>query len=110
MTCATRCQSRPRANGGGERLAACYIEDHLSGLSLRFREKQTYLRARWVLARIGARAGTAWTSRPQDRKIQLGGSPTSGGSAAAALRAGCTNGLGLAGHTVPAGGSDPVSR
>jgi hypothetical protein len=44
-----------------ERLAGRYIEDHLSGLSPRFREKQTYLLGRWVLPRIGARTVTAWT-------------------------------------------------
>src|ERR671911_2145019 len=44
-----------------ERLAARYIEDHLSGLSARFREKQTYLLGRWVLPRLGARTVTAWT-------------------------------------------------
>jgi hypothetical protein len=32
-----------------ERLAARYTEDHLAGLSTRFREKQTYLLRRWVL-------------------------------------------------------------
>jgi len=32
-----------------DRLAQRYIEDHLSGLSVRFREKQTYLLRRWVL-------------------------------------------------------------
>jgi hypothetical protein len=32
-----------------ERLADQYIDDHLSGLSVRFREKQTYLLRRWVL-------------------------------------------------------------
>jgi integrase len=44
-----------------ERLAASYIEDHLSGLSVRFREKQNYLLDRWVLPRLGARTVTAWT-------------------------------------------------
>jgi hypothetical protein len=44
-----------------ERLADRYIEDHLSGLSLRFREKQTYLLGRWVLPRLGAHTVTAWT-------------------------------------------------
>ena len=44
-----------------ERLAARYVEDHLSGLSTRFRDKQTYLLRRWVLPRIGGRRVTAWT-------------------------------------------------
>ena len=51
-----------------ERLAGRYVEDHLSGLSLRFREKQTYLLGRWVLPRIGARTVSA---------IGLGGMPMS---------------------------------
>jgi hypothetical protein len=50
----------PRPHDAGsrtvERLAAHYIEDHLSGLSLRFREKQTYLP---VLPRLGVRIVTA---------------------------------------------------
>ena len=44
-----------------DRLAGRYIEDHLSGLSVRFREKQVYLLGRWVLPRLGARTVTAWT-------------------------------------------------
>jgi hypothetical protein len=44
-----------------ERLAGRYIEDHLSGLSPRFREKQAYLLGRSVVPRIGARTVTAWT-------------------------------------------------
>lgn len=44
-----------------ERLAARYTDDHLSGLSMRFREKQTYLLRRWVLPRIGHTKVTAWT-------------------------------------------------
>jgi hypothetical protein len=44
-----------------ERLAARYIDDHLSGLSVRFRKKQTYPLRRWALPRLdtfdGVRAG-----------------------------------------------------
>ena len=59
-----RADRRPRRCGSGtvERLAARYIDDHLSGLSVRFREKQTYLLGRWVLPRLGGRTVTAWTS------------------------------------------------
>jgi hypothetical protein len=39
-----------------ERLAARYIDDHLSSLSLRFREEQTHL---LLLPRLGARIVTA---------------------------------------------------
>jgi integrase len=45
-----------------ERLAQRYSEDHLSGLSTRYREKQEYLLRRWVLPRIGWRNVTAWSA------------------------------------------------
>jgi integrase len=45
-----------------ERLAASYADDHLSGLSLRYREKQEYVLRRWVLPHIGSRTVSAWTS------------------------------------------------
>ena len=61
-----------------ERLAARYIEDHLSGLSVRSREKQTYLLARWVLPRIGARTVTAWT--PADSAAVIAAVRRTGGS------------------------------
>jgi hypothetical protein len=61
-----------------ERLASRYIEDHLSGLSLRFREEQTYLRGRWVLPRIGARTVTAWT--PADSAAVIAAVRRAGGS------------------------------
>jgi hypothetical protein len=61
-----------------DRLAARYAEDHLSGLSLRFREKQTYLLARWVLPRLGARAVTAWT--PADSAAVIAAVRRAGGS------------------------------
>ena len=50
-----------------ERLAHRYIDDHLSGLSVRFREKQTYLLGRWVLPRIGAWKVTPRGPRPTPR-------------------------------------------
>jgi integrase len=61
-----------------ERLAGRYIEDHLSGLSLRFREKQTYLLGRWVLPRVGARTVTAWT--PADSAAVIAAVRRAGGS------------------------------
>jgi hypothetical protein len=61
-----------------ERLAARYIEDHLSGLSLRFREKQTYLLRRWVLPRLGTRTVTAWT--PADSAAVIAAVRRAGGS------------------------------
>jgi hypothetical protein len=61
-----------------ERLAGRYIEDHLSGLSLRFREKQTYLLGRSVLPRIGARTVTAWT--PADSAAVIAAVRRAGGS------------------------------
>ncbi|MGH9230732.1 MAG: hypothetical protein ACRD07_18725 [Acidimicrobiales bacterium] len=61
-----------------ERLAGLYIEDHLSGLSLRFREKQTYLLGRWVLPRLGARTVTAWT--PADSAGVIAAVRRAGGS------------------------------
>jgi hypothetical protein len=57
-----------------ERLAARYIKDHLSGLSLRFREKQTYLgpldaaphrRPRPVAERLRPRRGPVQVPRPR---------------------------------------------
>lgn len=68
----------PRTVG---RLAARYVEDHLSGLSTRFREKQTYLLRRWVLPRIGDRKVTAWTSADSAAVI------------AAVRRSGCSDAL-----------------
>jgi hypothetical protein len=50
-----------------DRLAGRYIEDHLSGLSLRFREKPVYLLGRWVLPRLGARTVTPGP-RPTPRR------------------------------------------
>jgi integrase len=61
-----------------ERLAARYAEDHLSGLSLRFREKQTYLLDCWVLPRLGARTVTAWT--PADSAAVIAAVRRAGGS------------------------------
>jgi integrase len=61
-----------------ERLAARYTEDHLSGLSLRFREKQTYLLRRWVLPHIGTRTVTAWT--PADSAAVIAAVRRAGGS------------------------------
>ena len=61
-----------------ERLAGRYVEDHLSGLSVRFREKQTYLLGRWVLPRIGARTVTAWT--PADSAAVIAAVRRAGGS------------------------------
>ena len=48
-----------------ERLAARYIEDHLSGLSVRFPEKQTYRLGRWVLP-----ASAPAPSPPRPRPIR----------------------------------------
>lgn len=44
-----------------DRLAHRYLLEHASGLSTRFREKQTYLLNRWILPVIGERTVTAWT-------------------------------------------------
>jgi integrase len=58
-------QSAPMRDKTGRRtvarLAARYLDEHASGLSTRFREKQTYLLDRWILPRIGERSVTAWT-------------------------------------------------
>lgn len=43
------------------RLADRYIDEHLSTLSMRFREKQTWLLKRWVRPALGDRIVTAWT-------------------------------------------------
>ncbi len=48
----------PRTVG---RLATSYLEDHCSGLSLRYREKQEYLLRKWVLPRLADKPVTAWT-------------------------------------------------
>jgi integrase len=61
-----------------ERLAGRYIEDHLSGLSLRFREKQTYLLGRWILPRLGTHTVTAWT--PADSAAVIAAVRRAGGS------------------------------
>jgi integrase len=45
-----------------ESLAATYVADHLTHLSLRYREKHEYLLRRWILPGIGTRAVTAWSS------------------------------------------------
>jgi integrase len=44
-----------------DRLADRYIDEHLSTLSVRFREKQTWLLKRWVRPHLGKRIVTAWT-------------------------------------------------
>ena len=46
---------RPSTRGRGTvgALAGRYVEDHLAALSLRYREKQTYLLRRWILPRLG---------------------------------------------------------
>lgn len=66
-------QAAPLRDDGGprtvERLAASYIADHLSELSLRYREKQEYLLRRWILPRIGARPVTGWTPADSARVI-----------------------------------------
>jgi integrase len=51
-------ESGPRTVG---RLAQRYIDEHLPGLSTRFRDKQTYLLRRWVLPHLAERTVTAWT-------------------------------------------------
>jgi integrase len=61
-----------------ERLAARYTDDHLSGLSVRFREKQTYLLGRWVLPRLGGHTVTAWT--PADSAAVIAAVRRAGGS------------------------------
>jgi hypothetical protein len=61
-----------------DRLAGRHIEDHLSGLSVRFREKQVYLLGRWVLPRLGARTVTAWT--PTDSAAVIAAVRRAGGS------------------------------
>jgi integrase len=61
-----------------ERLAARYVEDHLSGLSVRFGERQEYLLRRWVLPRIGTRTVTAWT--PADSAAVIAAVRRTGGS------------------------------
>ena len=48
--------------------------------------------------------------RCQDRNSHAGGSPTSGAAVCDCSPATLRNGFGLAGQTVPAGGSAPVSR
>jgi integrase len=64
-----------------ERLAASYIDDHLSGLSLRYREKQQYVLKRWILPHLGPRMVTAWS--PADSSAVI----------AAARRAGVSDAL-----------------
>jgi integrase len=71
-----------------ERLAVRYIEDHLLGLSLRFREKQTYLLERWVLPRLGACTVTAWT--PADSAAVIAAVRRAGGSDAFVQDVGAT--------------------
>jgi len=44
-----------------QRLADRYVEEHLSTVSTRFREKQQHLLKRWVLPYLAARTVTAWT-------------------------------------------------
>ena len=44
-----------------DRLADRYIDEHLCSLSVRFREKQTWLLKRWVRPHVGNRVVTAWT-------------------------------------------------
>lgn len=44
-----------------ERLAASYVDQHLAGLSLRYREKHEYLLRRWILSHIGKRTISSWT-------------------------------------------------
>ncbi len=45
-----------------DRLAGSYVDHHLSGLSLRYREKQDYLLRSWILPRIGQVQISAWTA------------------------------------------------
>jgi len=57
-------QASIRDEGGArtiDRLADRYVDEHLSTLSVRFREKQTFLLKRWVRPHLGKRNVTAWT-------------------------------------------------
>jgi integrase len=44
-----------------DRLADRYIDEHLSTLSVRYREKQTFILRRWIRPALGPRIVTAWT-------------------------------------------------
>lgn len=61
-----------------ERLAASYMEEHLAGLSLRYREKHEYLLRRWILPQIGRRAISFWT--PADSAAVIRATRQSGAS------------------------------
>jgi integrase len=60
------------------RLAASYQEQHVSGLSLRYQEKQAYLLRRWILPRIGERTVTGWT--PADSAAVIAAARRAGAS------------------------------
>lgn len=59
-------------------LAERYVSDHLSGLSLRYREKQQYLLRRWILPSLGSTQISRWT--PADSMGVLSGVRGAGGS------------------------------
>ena len=61
----------PREDGPRtvDRLAASYVEEHLSGLSLNYREKHQYLLRRWILPQIGRLSVSSWTPVDSSRVI-----------------------------------------
>jgi integrase len=61
-----------------ERLSASYVEEHLAGLSLRYREKHQYLLRRWILPRLGNRSISSWT--PADSAAVIRATRQSGAS------------------------------
>lgn len=71
-----------------ERLAASYREDHLTGLSLRYGQRQEYLLRRWILPRLATRLVSAWT--PADSAAVISAVRKSGGSDALVQDVGAT--------------------
>lgn len=59
-------------------LAERYVNDHLGGLSLRYREKQEYVLRRWILRRVGNLHISRWT--PADSAAVLAAVRQHGGS------------------------------
>lgn len=59
-------------------LAERYVADHLSGLSLRYREKQQYLLRRWILPALGDLHLSRWA--PADSMAVLAAVRRAGGS------------------------------
>jgi integrase len=89
LAAATPIRNRPHEGPRTvERLAGSYHQDHLAGLSLRYRQRQEYLLRRWILPHLAPKTVSAWT--PADSAAVIAAVRSAGGSDALVQDVGAT--------------------